>query len=117
MVGSGCVIVALVANQNGSVIDGWPVGEEVANCGGFSCDQATQAATDALDARDPGHPAVLRLTFHSAVGVPISTIPLVVAVFRLDDLSVRAIGVIAPVHVPPILNTYDYGPRATRFGS
>jgi hypothetical protein len=97
------------------VIDTWPVG------GPATCEErclpAIEAATDAFEAREPGHAAIVKVTLHSfgrevdASGRPILRVisggGTWVAVFELGDGSVRAIGVGYPgVSREPV--TFDY---------
>jgi len=83
------------------VIDTFPVGS-LADCR-ERCLPAIAVATDAFDALAPGHPAIVKVTLHdlgrevNAAGEVILQLrsggPMWVAVFELEDGSVRAIGV------------------------
>jgi len=104
--------------QADPVIDTWPVG------GPVTCEErclpAIEAATDALAAREPGHPAIARVTLHAfgrqvdaegRILIQMTSGSRWVAVFELEDDSVRAIGVGYPgVSREPIAMDYYDGP-------
>lgn len=115
------------------VVDGWPIGAEldcstelIGRVPKVPCDVQfrtfIRAATDAIDRRDPGHPAIVRVTLHQqsttavdAFGHEITrttTGTIHVARFDLADGSVRAIG-IGILGIGPDLWTGDYGPGST----
>ena len=110
-----------LARESSVVIDGWLVGpptvcqDRVVTANNVEvargrCVDLVAAAAKALDDRDPGHPTVVGLQLHLRLWPPNTAGGLeYVAVYALDDGSVRAIGVGWPgVATTPY--TIDYGP-------
>lgn len=114
---SGCMLSPI-----GPTVDGWAIGDPVDCTRHEECDEFITAAINAFDRRDPGHRPIAEVRLHDQgrPGAPIlhtcSGGCAVVAVFRLVDGSVRAIGVATPgIETTPM--TFDYGPgSANRFG-
>lgn len=87
-----------------TLVDDWSVGTE-RSCAGDECVPAIDAATEGLAGRDPGHPAVVRVTVHDDGLYPCRNTNDLIQVFRsggfptivlfeLADGSRRAIGVV-----------------------
>ena len=114
------IVVAACAQRPRSdpVIDTWPVG------GPATCEErclpAIEAATDALAAREPGHPGITGVTLHAfgqqvdaegRILIRSGSGTIWVAVFELEDGSVRAIGVGYPgVSREPVAFDHYDGP-------
>lgn len=86
------------------LVDGWSVGPE-RSCARAQCDPTIDAATEGLAGRDPGHPAIARVTVHEDGLYPCENSDDLVQVFRsggfptivlfaMGDGSFRAIGVV-----------------------
>jgi hypothetical protein len=102
-----------IQTPRGAVVDGWPVGAEFDCATIDSCAQLIQVATDGLTVRDSFRPNASSVTLHEyrqdEDGVIRSGGPPLIAVFRLSDGSLRAIGVKRyPGDIPPLV--IDFGP-------
>jgi hypothetical protein len=102
----GCGPRGVVQNDEGLAVDGWPVGEKIAECSTGECGADLRVATAALAARDPSHPTVVSVALHEydhfgPGGVTRSANRVTVAVFRLADGSLRAIGIHHIIDNPP----------------
>lgn len=86
------------------IIDSWPVGEPVQCADARSCDELVNVGLAGLNARDPGHPPVVRARLHreGAISDPSTGQQILmirsggccqVLVVQLTDGSTRAIGV------------------------
>lgn len=112
-------LVGCSTNVGDPVVDGWPIGRELSCDADARCPELLATANDALDQRDLGHAAVVKVTLHAegtimdANGSRIlqtrSGGCCAVALFELADASVKAIGVGA-VGVDPTIRAFDYGP-------
>jgi hypothetical protein len=100
------------------VVDGWPIGREVACSEEARCMDFLATARAELDLRDPGHPAVVTSTLHKE-GVTVdadgnqaiyarSGALYVVVRFELADGSVKAIG-IGAAGPDPTVRAFDHG--------
>ena len=120
LLAAGCGALTSISGD-GVVIDGWLVGplttcqDVVVTADGVEvargrCEDLVAAAANALDDRDPGHPAVVEMQLHERRWPPNTVGGLkYVAVYTLADGSVRAIGVGFPgVATTPY--TIEYGP-------
>lgn len=107
-----------------TVIDGWSIGPAGACSEPGRCEELVEAATDALEARDPGHPTIDSATFHQEGLYPDDNGVLGqifrsgaggfvgVVLFDLSDGSHRAIGVgQLPPHLGERPYTYPLGPE------
>ena len=104
------------------VVDGWSIGHEVPCSEEARCVAFLATARAGLDARDPGHPAVVTATLHvdgatfDANGdrvIHASSGALYVVVrFELADGSTKGIGV-GTAGPDPTVRAFNYGP-ATR---
>ena len=103
------------------VVDGWPIGDPYV-CSDPQCGPYLELATEGLAARNPGHPEIVEVTLHrhgvilGEDGQPLrylSDRPSI-AVFRLVDGSVRAIGVghVGIAWGKP--SVFDWGPALGR---
>ena len=103
----------------GLVVDGWAIGDEVDCASDLECRAFVPAATIGFDRRSPGHAPIMSVNLyqHGKPGEPVLQVcsggcP-VVAVFRLFDGSIHAIGVGTPgIATEPM--TFDYGPASPR---
>ncbi|HEX8026489.1 MAG TPA: hypothetical protein VF484_09800 [Candidatus Limnocylindrales bacterium] len=97
----------------GSVIDGWTIGAAATCSDGDPerpCSALLPVARTRLDVRDPGHLPVVTSELRNEQVNARSSI-LYIAVFKLADGSLKAIGVWYPgVSTTP--GTLDYGPGA-----
>ena len=101
------IVIGCVSVQ-GETIDGWTVGT-AANCAP-DCARFVDAATTALDRREPGHAAVASVTLYEEMNAPGRTTPCCeVAVFTLIDQNVYAIGVGWNI-LKDVVVTIDHGP-------
>jgi hypothetical protein len=101
------------------VADGWEIGDPVDCTSNPECDAFVSAATIGLDRRDPQHARIASVHLHlqGKPGSPVLQVCSggcsVVAVLRLADGSIRAIGVGTPgIMTEPIV--FDYGPAWPR---
>ena len=101
------------------VVDGWPVGPEIACSADPACPTLLATATIGFDRRNPGHPTVVNVTLHDEGATVDANGNLMitkrggaccsVARFELTDGTVRAIGVGYPgISQTPMV--VDYGP-------
>lgn len=100
------------------VVDGWPIGHEVACTPEARCGELIAIATAALDLRDRVHPAVVRAALHAdgktfdAKGNQLlyssSGRSYGVVRFELADGSVRAIG-LGAAGADPTIRAFDHG--------
>ncbi len=116
---AGALLVACqgVARSD-PVVDGWPIGPEVACTADVRCPELIAIATAALDLRDRGHPAVVRAALHAdgktfdADGNRLlytsSGRSYGVVRFDLADGSVRAIG-LGAAGPDPTIRAFDHG--------
>ena len=116
----GVLACGLLREAPDPVIDGWPIGTEVDCATRADCGLLLRLARDRLDARDPGHVAVARVTLrHEGTSVATATGDRIlltrsggapdIAVFELLDGSVTAIGVGYPgISREPMV--FDTGP-------
>jgi len=115
------------------VVDGWSIGDGFCTGlsdgapEGVSCAREVEArlavAADGLDRREPGHASIVAAELHREGGYPGPDGQVLlptrsggccaVAVFRLDDGSVKAIGV-GRIGIDPNLSARFYGPGAVR---
>ena len=117
----GVLACGLLREAPDPVIDGWPIGTEVDCATRADCRVLLSLARDRLDARDPGHAAVARVTLrHEGTPVDPATGDRIlltrsggapdVAVFELEDGTVTAIGVGYPgISREPM--AFDTGPQ------
>ncbi len=101
------------------VVDSWPIGREIPCNEEARCMVFLATARAGLDARDPGHPAVVASTLHTEgatvdangnrVVYARSGALYAVVRFELADGSAKAIGVGA-AGPDPTLMAFDYGP-------
>jgi len=100
------------------VVDGWPIGERL-DCGA-ECETYLTVAEAGLDRRDPGHAPIVDVALHRQGTYELegggSYLPVCsggscpsVAVFRLSDGSIRAIGVGSP-GISTEVRASDWGP-------
>lgn len=110
----GMLVAACGSAPLPAMADGWEIGDRVDCRDNPECDEFVPAAIAGFDRRDPGHLPIISVALHQR-GEPGSMIlnicsggcP-VVAVFRLADGSVRAIGVGTPgIATEPII--FEYG--------
>ena len=110
----GLFVAACSSTPLPAIADGWEIGDRVDCSSNPECDEFVPAAIAGFDRRDPGHLPIVSVALHHR-GKPGSMVlnvcsggcP-VVAVFRLADGSVRAIGVGTPgIETVPVI--FDYG--------
>jgi hypothetical protein len=100
----GVLACGLLREQPDPVVDGWPIGDEVDCRARTDCVTLIDLARSALDHRDRGHVAVARVTLHNegTLTDPVTGDHILmtrsgggpsIAVFGLEDGTVRAIGV------------------------
>ena len=121
--GLGACSSAVTLVGENTIVDGWSIGPEASCTVQPACDELIEAATSALDVRDPGHPAVVAATHREEGLYPnedgdfgqlfrsgasgFSGIVL----FLLADGTYRALGVgRLPFHPDHAPLTFEHGP-------